>query len=333
MASNYNRRPMPAEVHGARTAPGTVIRRRQTIDDLRGARSMTRRTSPGCSSPSKGSTRAASRRRPSCCATDFSDAGSACRLLVVPGLRHPDRRRDRPRRCTASATTAADVMQLLYVANRYERKPRSCTLRSKTAWRSCLRPLRRVEHRLRRGAGARRRAGSRTSSASCRRPISDHPARHRARDRGGAQGAGRDRYERDLALLARVRDSYHRQAAVRPLAAARRRSSARRGRRRRRSAPSRHDSRRRKRPHLARAGRAQHPRARLQRRAGGRTSSTSRTTRPLTVARGAAARTRRARCAWRWAAGRSVCDGVRRVRRSAFCHGFPERARQRPPPD
>ena len=38
------------------------------------------------------------------------------------------------------------------------------------------------------------------------------------------KAAGRDRYERDLALLSRVRDSYRRQAASRRLAAPRRRA-------------------------------------------------------------------------------------------------------------
>ena len=79
----------------------------------------------------------------------------------------------------------------------------------------------------------------------------------------------RDRYERDLALQARVRESYQRQARGAGLGRARRRARRRttiaadvvqRGRR--------HDSRCRKRPHLRDPRLLQHPRARLERRAG-----------------------------------------------------------------
>ena len=82
------------------------------------------------------------------------------------------------------------------------------------------------------------------------------------------KAAGRDRYERDLALLSRVRESYRRQAAAGRLAAALngerpREAVSRDVRQRGRDT----DSRGRKRANFARAGVQQHARARLERRA------------------------------------------------------------------
>ena len=61
-----------------------------------------------------------------------------------------------------------DVMQLLYVANRYERKAGSAALARRRA-DPRLRSLHGVEHRLRRGAGARSGVARPTCRSSCRR--------------------------------------------------------------------------------------------------------------------------------------------------------------------
>ena len=117
-----------------------------------------------------------------------------------------------------------DVMQLLYVANRYERKPDLqrwldgglilvCDryTASSIAYGEAqgLDPAWLDRHAEIPAAALR----SRSCSTSRRRP----PCKRKAVDR--------DRYERDLALQARVRESYHRQAAANRLGRARRRAS------------------------------------------------------------------------------------------------------------
>ena len=83
-----------------------------------------------------------------------------------------------------------DVMQLLYVANRYERKAGPAALaRGRADPR--LRSLHGLEHRLRRGAGARPGVARRHAEVPAAAGA-DHPARHRAGDRRAAQG-GRSR--------------------------------------------------------------------------------------------------------------------------------------------
>ena len=137
------------------------------------------------------------------------------------------------------------------------------------------------------------------------------------------KAAGRDRYERDLALLSRVRESYHRQARRRRAGCASTASARATPCRRTCSPQSRHDSRRGKRAHLPRPGPSQHARARLERRAGRAHIVHQQHRQPIDVGAVVAARTRRARCACRRAAGRSVCDAVARVRRSTFAIGRP----------
>ena len=125
-----------------------------------------------------------------------------------------------------------DVMQLLYVANRYERKAGSAALARRRA-DPRLRSLHGVERRLRRSAGPRSGVARPTCRSSCRRPsltilldIAPETAVQR-------KAVDRDRYERDLAMQARVRESYQRQAAAQRLGRARRRA-----RRRMRSPPT-----------------------------------------------------------------------------------------------
>ena len=102
-------------------------------------------------------------------------------------------------------------MQLLYVANRHERKP-EIEQALAAGVMVVVRPLPGVEHRLRRGPGPRCEVAGAESSEFLPRPdltilldIAPETAARR-------KAAGRDRYERDLALLSRVRDSYRRQA-------------------------------------------------------------------------------------------------------------------------
>ena len=88
MASNYNRRTMPAEVLVDGRRRGRVIRRRQTIDDIAGARERrAARDDRICSSPSKASTRAASRRRRSGCATASTRAAASAGCCRSPTTR------------------------------------------------------------------------------------------------------------------------------------------------------------------------------------------------------------------------------------------------------
>ena len=159
----------------------------------------------------------------------------------------------------------------------------------------------------------------------------------------GRKTAEPRQYERDLALLSRVRESYRRQAAAAGLAAARRR--AREGRRRRRRPHGRRDAARRSdaRPlttraavsarTLRRAGRpAATARARLQRRAGRAHivhQHDRRARRPTRAA--AAARRRRGRCACRRAGRQIGLRRVCRVRRSASATGSPSAAPARAP--
>ena len=61
-----------------------------------------------------------------------------------------------------------DVMQLLYIANRYERKPDLAALARRRA-DARLRSLHGVEHRVRRSAGPRPGVARPTCRSSCRR--------------------------------------------------------------------------------------------------------------------------------------------------------------------
>ena len=136
-----------------------------------------------------------------------------------------------------------DVMQLLYVANRYERKAGSAALARRRA-DPRLRSLHGVERRLRRSAWASTRRGSTDmqrflppAALTILLDIAPETAVQR-------KAVDRDRYERDLALQARVRESYRRQAARRRAGSCSTASAPKDDdRRRRRSAPvARHDS-------------------------------------------------------------------------------------------
>ena len=296
----------------------------------------------GCSSPSKGSIRAASRRRRRRCATHLDDARTRVPAAVVPRLRDADRRGDRARRCTASATTG----------------PTSCSCStSPTATRSepeieralaagvtivCDRYLASsIAYGEAQGldAGVARRDPALPAAA---RPDASCSTSRRRPRRGGRRRAATGTSATSRCSRA-CATSYRRQAAEsdgwlrldgeRPREAVSRPTSSRR---------SRHDSRRGKRAHLARAA-ARSTRAHASSVAPVVvTSSTSSTVRPVDVVR-AAARERVADVARAAAAaGRSVCDGVARVRAQRVAPrqaemprqllGLVEAARAPPPP-
>ena len=218
MASNYNRRPLPAEVL---VDDGTLARHPPPPDDRRHARArdaerltpigLDDRSMPA--SPSKASTRAASRRRPSGCAISSNARGRECRLLSFPDyatpigaeIAHGAARRARLRRRRDAAAV--------------RREPLRAASRDRAGWldggadrSSAIATSRRASPTARRRGSIR--PGSPTSSGSCRAPdltilldIAPETAVQR-------KAADRDRYERDLALLSRVRESYRRQAAA-----------------------------------------------------------------------------------------------------------------------
>ncbi len=147
-----------------------------------------------------------------------------------------------------------DVLQLLYVANRGEKRAQI------ESWIAAgvvvdLRSLRRVEHRLRRSPRHRRGMARRDPEVSAG-AAPDDPARHRARHRGGPQGGGA------RPLRARSRAARSRPGELSPsgrrvqLGAARRRAGEGETSRPTSFARSRHDSGCRHRADVRGAGRA-----------------------------------------------------------------------------
>ena len=103
-------------------------------------------------------------------------------------------------------------MQLLYVANRYEWKPQIERERERGTILD-LRSLPGVEHRLRRGAGPRRRVAARDPEVPAAAGPHD-PARHRRpRSRRGGRPPIATSTSATWRCSARVRDSYLRQAS------------------------------------------------------------------------------------------------------------------------
>ena len=239
----------------------------------------------GLSSRSKGSIRAASRRRRNACASHVTARGreaGCCRFRLHDG----DRRRD-----LEGAARRARLRPGRHAAAVRRQPLRKRGARSRAGWRGRGRSSATATWR-RASPTARRRAsilpGSRDIQRFLPRPdltilldIAPETAVQR-------KAAGRDRYERDLALLSRVRDSYRRQARAGRLVDARRRAPREARSRPTWSARSRHDSRGGKRAHLARARlaaapartpRASRPSCSHRRRAPPRDPSTPRTPR------------------------------------------------------
>ena len=106
---------------------------------------------------------------------------------LVSRLHDADRPRDRPRAAAASASTRPTSCSCS-TSRIATSGSRELTALARGGRHRALRSVCGVEHRVRRDAGARCARGSPTRSGTCRsRP--DDPARHRAGDRGGAQGA------------------------------------------------------------------------------------------------------------------------------------------------
>ena len=118
------------------------------------------------SSPSKGSIKAASRRRRSGCSTAFRAAGRNAEFLTFP--EYTTAIGDEiGRALQGERDYQPDTLQLLYIANRFEFRPRI------TTWLRCghdgdLRSLPGVEHRVRRSAGRRCGMAERDPDDSCR---------------------------------------------------------------------------------------------------------------------------------------------------------------------
>jgi dTMP kinase len=136
--------------------------------------------------------------------------GRACRLLSFPDYETAIGT-ELSRALHGERDYTADVMQLLYVTNRYDAGSRSrgCS----NAEQSCC-AIGMSHHRSRTGGAGPgpRMAGRDSTDAACRDPtilldIAPEIAVRR-------KSTGRDRHERDLALLSRVRESYRRQAAA-----------------------------------------------------------------------------------------------------------------------
>ncbi len=114
-------------------------------------------------------------------------------------------------RCRASASTAPTSCS----CSMWRTATSASRPASLARWRPDprVRSLHGVEHRVRRGAGARSRMAHRHAEVPARPALTilldiapETAVKRKAVDR--------DRYERDLALQARVRESYHRQAAA-----------------------------------------------------------------------------------------------------------------------
>ena len=107
---------------------------------------------------------------------------------------------------------AADTMQLLYVANRYERKPQIQALLDRGTVVICDRYL----------ASSIAYGEAQGLDGDWLRDVQRYLPRPdltilldiAPETAAGRKTANRDKYERDLALLARVRDSYQKQAAA-----------------------------------------------------------------------------------------------------------------------
>ena len=203
MASNYNRRTLPAEVL---VENGKLVGHPTPADDRRhaGARDVTGRRMKGASSsPSKASTRAASRRRPKRVRDQVSARGRECRLLSFPDYTTPIGA-EICRALHGERDYAADVMQLLYVANRYEQRAEMSGC-SQKAWSwSATATLPRASPM------AKRRGSIRRGCADIQRflppPDLTDPAGYRAGNSGAAEGGGpRSLRARSAAAVARAR--------------------------------------------------------------------------------------------------------------------------------
>ena len=203
MASNYNRRPMAAE----------VLVDARSMDDRAPPADDRRYAAVGCVMliAFEGLDQSGKETQARLLRARLEQDGRKVHAVSFPDYETPIGQ-EIAARSHGERDFAPDVMQLLYVANRFEFKPRL------DSWladgeRRRLRPLPRVERRVRRSAGPRPRV-ARGHPAPPAAGRSDGAARHRARDRRAAQdGPAAIGTSATCALLARVRESYRRQAA------------------------------------------------------------------------------------------------------------------------
>ena len=197
-------------------------------------------------------------------------------------------------------------MQLLYVANRYEKTPQICRHAADGTTIVCDRYLR-VERRLRRSAGTRRRVADRDPAVPAAADLTillDIAPETAVRRKASGPRSLR---ARPRAAVARARELSP-PGGARRLARARRRASPREVTRRTSSPRSRHGSRGGKRPHFARPARSS-TRAHASSVAPVVLTSSTRTTHSSAHVR-SRVRRRRRRGRWRAAGrGRSACDG------------------------
>jgi dTMP kinase len=141
----------------------------------------------------------------------FRSRGVACHLLSFPDYTTPIGT-ELHRALHGERDYAADVMQLLYVANRYEMRDRMQTWLSSGATVVCDRYLASsIAYGEAQGLDPAWLADIQkylpSPDVTVLLDIAPETAVHR-------KTSGRDRYERDLALLSRVRESYRRQAGA-----------------------------------------------------------------------------------------------------------------------
>ena len=156
MASNYNRRPLPLEVL-VDDGRWRVDRRRQTVDDLLALERES--CMPGQLIAFEGLDQSGKQTQAEMLRDRLKAEGRKARLVSFPDY-GTSIGEEIARALQGEREYGPDVMQLLYVANRYERKP---DLDAVARWRADarVRSLHGVEHRLRRGAGARSRMAHR----------------------------------------------------------------------------------------------------------------------------------------------------------------------------
>jgi dTMP kinase len=137
--------------------------------------------------------------------------GRECRLIAFPDYETPIGR-EIARALHDQHEYGADVLQLLYVANRYEKRPRMEQWRRDGVVLVCDRYLASsVAYGEAQGLDARWLGEIQRFLPPPDLTILLDIAPETAVER---KVSGRDRYERDLALLSRVRDSYARQATA-----------------------------------------------------------------------------------------------------------------------
>ena len=201
MASNYNRHPLPAEVL-VDEGRWRVIRRRQTIDDMTALETIRLRTAmAGHLIAFEGLDQSGKQTQAELLRDRLKQEGHKARLVSFPDYA-TSIGEELARALQGEREYGPDVMQLLYVANRYERKPDLLRWLEGGLILVCDRyvasSIAYGEAQGLDGALAGR------DSAVPAAAVADHRARHRARNRGQAEG-GRSRSVRARPVAADAR--------------------------------------------------------------------------------------------------------------------------------